>query len=170
MNLEETFLKEYDQHADSIYRFCLFKLSDKEEARDVVQETFLKAWDYLARGGEIRNVKAFIFRIARNLVIDKYRKKNTESLDLLTENGFDPKFEEETEITDRLDAQNILPLLDQLSAEYKEIILLRYVEELTIGEMAETLGQSVGNISVKLFRAMAKLRVLYLTKYEEKNV
>lgn len=164
MTLEERFLKEYDIHADSVFRFCLFKLSDREEAKDVVQETFTKSWSYLANGGEIRNVKAFLFRTARNLIIDKYRKKKTESLDSMTDAGFDPEYIEDREIGDTVDAEIAMKLLDGLPPDYREVILMRYVEEMSVGEISEALGERAGNVSVKLHRAMSKLKSLYKAK------
>lgn len=166
MNLEERFLKEYDSHADSIFRFCLFKLSDREEAKDLTQETFTKVWGYMTRGGEVRNIKAFLFQTARNLIIDKYRKKYTDSLEVMQEAGFDPQFEEEVEIEEKIDAEIASQLLKELSDEYREVVTLRFVEEMTVQEIAEALQENPSNVSVRLHRALNKLRKLY----KEKNV
>jgi RNA polymerase sigma-70 factor (ECF subfamily) len=166
MNLEERFLKEYDAHADGIFRFCLFKLSDREVAKDLTQETFTKVWSYMAGGGEIRNIRAFLFQTARNLIIDKYRKKHTGSLEVMQEAGFDPVFEEEVEIEEKIDAQIAIQLLKELSEDHREVITLRFIEELSVKEISETIGETTSNVSVRLHRAMAKLRELY----KQKNV
>lgn len=164
MNLEERFLKEYDAHADSIFRFCLFKLSDREEAKDLTQEAFTKVWIYLARGGEIRNLKSFLFQTARNLIIDKYRKRHTDSLEIMQEKGFDPKFEEEVGVEEKIDAHLAINLLSELSEDHREVITLRFIEELSVKEISETIGETTSNVSVRLHRAMAKLKELYKKK------
>ena len=74
---EKLFLEAFDTHADSLFRHACFRLSDRERARDLVQDTFLKAWDYLRGGGEIQNIKSFLYRILHNLIIDEYRKKSS---------------------------------------------------------------------------------------------
>ena len=56
------FQKTYDVHADSVYRFCLLRARAPEDAQDIVQDTFVKFWDYIARGDEVENPKAFIYR------------------------------------------------------------------------------------------------------------
>jgi len=166
MNLEERFLKEYDTYADSVFRFCLFKLSDREEAKDLTQEAFTRVWAYIANGGEIKNIKAFLFQTARNLIIDKYRKKHTDSLEIMQDAGFDPEYEEEVEIEEKIDAEMAMKLLEELSDEYREVVVLKYVEELSIQEIAESLDESTGNISVRLHRALSKLKKIY----KERNV
>jgi RNA polymerase sigma-70 factor, ECF subfamily len=170
MTLEERFLKEYEENADSLFRFCLFKLSSREDAKDLLQETFTKTWAYLSSGGEIENHKAFLFKTARNLIIDKYRKKKTDSLDQMTEYGFDPPYEENTSVEERMDADMALKLLTRLPDDYREVIMLKFLEELSIREIADALNESPGNISVKLHRAMSKLRKIYKELENKENV
>ena len=78
--------KLYGNHADEIFRFALYKLSDREKAKDVVQDTFVKIWGHISTNSEIlQNPRAFLFKIARNLVIDSYRKVKPMSIDALEE-------------------------------------------------------------------------------------
>ncbi len=79
--IEQRFLALYDETADAVYRHCYFRVHDRELAKDMTQEAYARTWNTLAKGGiEIENLKAFLFRIASNLVIDHYRKKKEASL------------------------------------------------------------------------------------------
>src|SRR3989338_52405 len=86
---EKAFLAAYDEFGDAIFRFLAMKISDREVARDLTQETFTRAWDFCVEGGVIRDWKPFLYRTAYNLVVDVYRKKRTVSLDsLIDDQGF----------------------------------------------------------------------------------
>ena len=78
MRIEENFLKTYDKYASSIFRHIFFRVSDKNLAEDLTQETFFKAWRHVVgnKKREIENFKAFFYKIANNLIIDYYRRKS----------------------------------------------------------------------------------------------
>ncbi|MBX9765248.1 RNA polymerase sigma factor, partial [Patescibacteria group bacterium] len=80
-NAEEEFLAAYNTHSDALFRHAFFRLSDRERALDLTQDTFIKAWDYVRGGGDVRSPKSFLFRILNNLIIDEYRRSKSESLD-----------------------------------------------------------------------------------------
>jgi len=65
----------YDEYVKKIYRFVYFKVSSKEEAEDLTAESFLRVWEQIFANKEIENLNAFTYQVARNLVIDHYRKK-----------------------------------------------------------------------------------------------
>ena len=79
-NLIKKFELIYRDKSDNIFRFCLIKVSDRDQALDITQETFLRLWQSLQSKEEIRNEKAFLFTIARRLIIDWYRKKKSLSI------------------------------------------------------------------------------------------
>ena len=89
-SVERQFLELYENLAEPLFRHCYFRLSDREKARDLMQESFTRTWERLVDGEKIKNLKAFVYRVANNLIIDIYRKKKESSLDLLQEDGFDP--------------------------------------------------------------------------------
>ena len=68
-DLQEGFLNAYDAYADAIYRHCFFRVFSKERAEELAQETFMKTWEYVARGNVIENYKAFLYRVTNNLII-----------------------------------------------------------------------------------------------------
>jgi RNA polymerase sigma-70 factor (ECF subfamily) len=169
-DLKIEFQSAYDTHADALFRYALFKLSDREKAKDVVQDTFVRFWEYIAADGQVDNKKAFLYRIASNAIIDNYRKRKEISLDVLREEGVYPvstiDTETERKIVEHLDTKRALELVNELDGKGQEVILLRYVEGLSVKEIAEVLEERENTISVKLHRAMKELQTLF-EKHEQ---
>ncbi len=84
---KETFITLYKSESDKLFRYCWMRISSREQAIDTVQESFMKLWDALEKcrkdGTQIESQRAMLFAIARNLIIDWYRKKKSISLDVL---------------------------------------------------------------------------------------
>lgn len=166
MNLEEQkahYLEAYDAHADILFRHCYFKLSDREAALDVTQETFTRVWERILDNEEIKNMRAFLFRIANNLIIDRYRKKKTYSLDALRDDGFDIA-DESPRLADMLDGKRALALVKTLESSYRDVIILRYVDDLSLSEIADILNLTENAISVRIHRGIKQLQALYARK------
>src|SRR3990167_5856074 len=83
----EVFGEVYEKEADAIFRFCLLRTSDREIALDFTQDTFMRFWNSLVLEKDIKNHRTFLFTIARNIIIDWYRKKKSFSLETLMENA-----------------------------------------------------------------------------------
>ena len=82
--LEQQFLDAYDAYADAIFRFVILRLRDRDAAKDLLQDVFVRTWDYLRAGKEVREMRPFLYQVARNLIIDNLRKSHgTVSLDQL---------------------------------------------------------------------------------------
>jgi RNA polymerase sigma-70 factor (ECF subfamily) len=88
--MQKDFIRAYDENADALFRQCFFKVHDREIAKDILQDTFARTWDYSTKGNTILNMRAFLYRTMNNLVVDYYRKKKAVSLDSLEEDGFNP--------------------------------------------------------------------------------
>lgn len=155
---EESFLEVYNTHADAVYRRCFFKVSDKDKAKDITQESFVKLWDYYRNGENIRNSKALLFRIANNLIIDSYRKKESESLDFLAGNGLDPYEDDHEHIVDQSDKHFALKIIRELPDIYQEAVTLRYVEEMSPTEISEIIGESENVVSVRIHRGVKMIK------------
>src|SRR3989338_8171097 len=111
-DLEQEFLQAYDTHADAIFRHLYLRIGDREDAKDLLQEAFIKAWEYARKGKEIENIRAFLYRIAGNLLSDpgRRRKRRPEvSLEDLQEEGYDVESEPEDHGM-RIDAEAIVAL------------------------------------------------------------
>ncbi len=165
-NYQKIFMDCYETHSDSLFRYCFYKTSDREKALDLTQEAFMKTWEYIQEGNQVRNVKSLLFTIANNLVIDSYRKKKSSSLDKMLDDGIDFEFEGTENKSDLYDIEIIKKILDTLDEPYRDAIIMRYIEEMSVKEIAKILGETENNVSVKIHRGIAKIK----EKIEKKNL
>ena len=158
----------YDRYVTRIYRFIYFKVGSEGDAEDIASETFLKAWQYIKEGQPIKNLNAFLYSIARNLVIDHYRfqakKYEYEEVPII-----EPQCNEN--LADKLDIrkneEKILASLKTLKNEYCEVIILRFFDDLSVGDISQIVGKSQNNTRVLIHRALAALkRVAEADNYE----
>src|SRR3989344_6051013 len=158
---EKLLIEEYDAYADAIFRHCYFRVFSRERAKELMQETFLRAWDTMIQGKEIRHMRGFLYRIANNLIIDESRKKKEQSLDALEEEGFDPPDESQENVGAKtVDGEIVLSLLHELEDPYREVVTLRYIDGFRPMEIADILGVSANVVSVRLHRGIAMLQEL----------
>jgi len=174
------FAEIYDFYVVKIYRFIYLKTSSREIAEDLTSDTFLKCWKYIQKKKNEGNSKniiknnnlgPFLYKIARNLVIDYYRKKK----DLLVEIDeaekyaiADDKQDLLSQITRKQDIEELRLALSSLKDEYQEILILRYVEDLDMKEIAEITGRSEGALRVQIHRATKALeKVMRMRKKTE---
>jgi RNA polymerase sigma-70 factor, ECF subfamily len=152
----------YESHAPAIFRYLSAHLGSQMDAEDLTGEVFLKAWQslpkYIERGVPFL---AFLFRIARNVLIDHYRHNNRveekapEELDGYKDEG---PSEPADEIGRQQEHQQMLRVLDRLRPDYKSVLTLRFISELTPEETSKVMNRSVGAIRVLQHRALAALR------------
>ncbi|MBI2594181.1 RNA polymerase sigma factor [Candidatus Curtissbacteria bacterium] len=156
---KDAFGQIYELFYPRIYRYCQFNL-DRELAQDLCQETFLRAWKALPsfshkKGGSFQ---AFLFKIARNLIIDFARKKKEFPLRDYQEIETN---EELAEQTDReFEKERLGRALSQLADSERQIIILRYFEEMTVFEVAKIVGVREGALRVRVHRILKKLKDL----------
>ena len=81
----------HHDYEKSLTVHAFFKTNNQTTSDDLVADTFLKTWKYILKGGKIEIMKAFLYHVLNNLIIDEYRKKKTTSLDSLLEQGFEIK-------------------------------------------------------------------------------
>lgn len=171
--LQTQFTRLYDEQSNAVFRFCLLRTSDRDVAVDIMQETFMRFWEaYARRGEEIQSKRAFLFAIARNRIIDWYRKKKPQSLEALVERtGMEAEaFMDMTQaesIEMAAEAKFLVEKIRELDPLYQEVIYFRYVEDLGPKEIAEILGESANAISVRIHRGLKQLRTA--AGYDEKK-
>jgi RNA polymerase sigma-70 factor (ECF subfamily) len=162
---EKDFLAAYDAYADALFRHARFRVRDKATAEDLVQEAFCRAWTHIAKGGEpVRNVRAFLYRILGNLIIDRARKAKEESLDALFDEGFQVQGDVAASADVASDARRAVETLGRLDEPYRTAVAMRFLDDLPPREIAEILGVSAVVVSVRIHRGVAKLRHLIETK------
>lgn len=168
----EAFIKAYDLYIDQIFRFIYFKVGSREEANDLTSAVFLKTWNYIQGNSreDFKTLKALIYKIARTSIIDYYRKNsnfNKITIDGEGEEKIDIKDErqdiaKQAEIN--FDFSLIEKKLGELKDEYREVIILRFIDELSIKEIAAVIDKSKNNVRVLIHRALKALRELMENK------
>ena len=157
-NLEKEFLAVYDQHADALFRHALLRVRDRELAKDLVQEAYSRTWKYLSDGKEVTYMRAFLYRIVNNLIVDHSRKKKSSSLDtLMEEDGFEPVDESLRPMEDVPASREALKELKSLDEIYRTVITMRYMDEMSPKEIAHALGVSENVVSVRIHRGIERL-------------
>ncbi len=162
----------YNEHIDQLYRFTLFRVSDKERAIDIVQDVFFKYFKYLTDSIDVEheitlNHKAFLFKTTRNTIIDHYRKKQSQSLDDLLDSGYEYSSDEDIshDTSIEIDYKKVIKSLKDLDLESQELIYMRYVDNMSLSEISEIVGQKENTISVKIHRILEKLKQKHEKNY-----
>lgn len=157
---QKKFTKIYDRYLDNIYRFVYIKVNSSQIAEDLTSEVFLKTWEkYQARTG-IKNPKAYLYTVARNLVIDFYRQKGQASIMSIEEKDIEVPGQDDLENVNK-DQENLAQVrtaLAKIRPEYQDVIILRHIDGLAIKDIAKIIDKSKGATRVMLHRAMEELK------------
>lgn len=151
----------HTKYKDALARYAQFKLRNRALADDLVQDAFAKTWTYLAKGGKIVAMKAFLYRVLNNLIIDEYRKHKTASLDAMIDGGFEPDMDTAEAPLSATDSEKAVVEMNKLPAKYQKVVKMRYFDELTLEEIAKKTGQSKNSIAVQVHRGVRKIRSYY---------
>lgn len=164
---ERVFAELVGRYLKRIYNFVYRYVQNRDEAEDITQDVFLKAWKNIKKFNPDRNFKVWLFVIAKNTIFDWLKKKRPLLFSQLEtaegENPLEESIEDagplpleifaRKELADELEkALRILSLGD------RTILLLHYSEELTFEEIAEILGKPMNTIKSRHFRALKKLQ------------
>lgn len=166
----EAFGELYDRYVGKIYRFVYLKVSHKEEAEDIVSEVFLKTWNYLIdvqreNTHEIKSFSGLIYTIARTSLVDFYRaraRRKECTIEVLENVAHEADLELSNDR--EWEIERLLRGLKNLKHEYQEIIVLKYIEELSTQEVAKILDKSSVTVRVTLHRALKILKKMLETK------
>lgn len=151
----------YHDHEKGLNARAFFKLHNHAKSDDLVQDTFIKTWKYLITKGEINTMKAFLYHILNNLIVDEYRKRQTASLDTLVEKGFQPSINDLERLFNVLDGKSALLLISHLPKKFQKIVTMRYSQDMSLQEISSITGQSKNTVAVQAHRGLKKLRGLY---------
>jgi len=162
---EERFLKAFEEYNDALFRHASLRISDREKAIDAVHDTFTKVWMYVKNGQSIENYRPFLYKVLNNLIVDSYRKQRESSLDALleqegvSEGSFDELSENTTEaLAATIDGKQAFSLLATLPDVYREVLILRFVDELGPREISTLIEETENVVSVRIHRALKLLR------------
>ncbi|MBU0766800.1 RNA polymerase sigma factor [Patescibacteria group bacterium] len=164
----ESFSKIYEHFFEPVYRYAALRVP-QEAAEDLVSDIFVKAWEKLHTYKERKNVPfgAWLFRIARNEVIDAYR--TTKTWEEVPEDLSDTdEFNRADTSTKKLYILQIVrKAMDKLPKRYREVLSLSFIVGLRNSEVAQTLKITEGSVRILKFRALQKLKENLPPEFEE---
>ena len=175
---EKSFAELYDLYVEKLYKFVFLKINNQAKAEEIVQDIFLKLWklgqDEAKR--EVRNVLALLYKMARFAVIDYYRSTNAAkakeivSIDELAasqELEITVDIVHEEEMDQEYALEEVKRALAELPEIYKDVVIMRFMDEMDYKEIAEVIGKEEGNVRVLVHRALKKLREILNSKKDE---
>jgi RNA polymerase sigma-70 factor (ECF subfamily) len=166
----ELFERDAMEHLDALYRTALRMTRNRQDAEDLVQETYLRAYRAFEQFTPGTNLRAWLFRILTNAYINRYRKAtsqpavssldDTEEFSLYRQLGQtgEPSDSVEAEVLDRIASEDVKRAIEDLPAPYRLAVLLADVEGLSYNEMAEAMNVKKGTVMSRLFRGRKLLQ------------
>lgn len=172
-NKKGRFEKEALTHIDSLYNLSLYLTKNSDDAKDLVQETYYKAYKFFHQFQEGTSIKAWLFKILKNTFINFYRKRVREPeiidyekvesfIGLVKNNNFDFAHLEEDNLLNKFLSDDVVSALSQLPDDFKIVILLSDVEGLSYKEIADIMECPIGTVRSRLSRARKILQKILL--------
>lgn len=155
----DAFASLYDDYADRVYRFALFRVSDVQTAEDLTSQVFLKAWENLNRF-QLRGApfSAWLFRVARNTIIDHYRtRKETLPLEAALSVGETGDDDVDARVERQQEADWLRAALQRLTEDQRQVLSLRFIEGLSTKEIATVMGKQEGAVRALQMRGLQAL-------------
>jgi len=151
----------YDMHVRRVYRQCYYRAGNRADAEDLVQQTFLQAWQALPRYRRTgAPFLAWLLTISHNLAVSRQRKTTREVTDPDLSVPATPASDPVVVTLDRLDHDEVRQAILQLKPDRQQVILLRFIEGYEVDEVAAALGKSANHVRVLQHRALCDLRRL----------
>lgn len=152
----------YDHYLSRIYRFIYVKVASREDAEDISHQVFLNAWQnmprYKSKGFPF---SSWLYEIARNQVIDYYRtRKESVSVDDIDPDSMSEEAHGET-LNTELDLERVMKKLRTMKSEYQDVLILRFVEDMSLKEVASALNKTEGAIKLLQHRAVSTLKEFF---------
>jgi RNA polymerase sigma factor (sigma-70 family) len=149
------------EHQQAVFRLAYLMLGDADDAEDIAQETFLRAWEHLKRFDTVRPLKPWLLSIAANLCRNRRRSAGRYVAALMRAFREEPKPTplEETS-TQQSNAGELWRAVQHLDPPDQQIVYLRYFLDLSVAETAESLQVAEGTVKSRLSRALEKLRTI----------
>lgn len=157
----EAFAQLYDFFVTPIYRYIFYKVN-KEDVEDLTEMLFMKAWENIRKYRKQKNksFKAWLFRITHNLVVDHYRITREHS-------SLDPRLQDTKRHNDPIERaegsinnENLKFAIGKLKKNYQQIIVLKFINELSNEEICKVMKKSEGSVRILQFRALKALKTV----------
>lgn len=157
---KDAFSKLYDTLIDPLYRYVYYRV-DSAEAEDLIEIVFLKVWENICSyKPQKKSFSAWVFRIAHNLIVDHYRASKDRIHDELNPHLPDQNRQHNPikNAQTKLDNELLKKAITTIKPEYQEVILYKFINELSNKEIAEILNKSEGSLRILQFRALKALK------------
>lgn len=150
----------YDHYQPMIYRFVLIKVGQREEAEDLTHQVFLSAWQNIPKYKDMGfPFSSWLYKIARNAVVDFYRSaRETASLEQVDPEVFAVPAAAHVGLDQIFEIEKVRDAIAKLEPSYQDVIVMRFIEDLPIKEVAAVLEKSEGAVKLMQHRAMKKLK------------
>jgi RNA polymerase sigma-70 factor (ECF subfamily) len=158
----EAFGAIYERYAEKVFRYLSAHLGSRLDAEDLTEEVFIRVWrslpDYRERGSPFLS---FVFRVARNALIDHYRRERRVVGQLSSDEVMiaDHKPGPGEIVSEQMERQELREALEGLREDYRNVLILRFLSDLSPEDTAIAMGRSAGAVRVLQHRALAALRV-----------
>jgi RNA polymerase sigma-70 factor (ECF subfamily) len=168
LTAHQLFEEEFLPIADSLYNFAYSLVLNEEDANDLVQDTFMKAWRFISSYQKGTNAKAWLFKILKNTFINEYRRKKLRPAEIDYEDFITYHDADESTHVGSLDLRNeifsgmlgdeMTKAINDLPVDFRTIILLCDIEEFSYEEIAKIMDIPIGTVRSRLFRARNMLK------------
>ncbi len=155
---DEALVEAYDRYNVELYAYAMRQLANAGLAEDCVAETYRRLLDAVQRGkGPRRHLRAYLYRTAHNWITDNYRKPVTEAMDDADPVEDDTIPAPEANLAAQADRAELLRAMNELTADQRQVLMLRFVEDWSLADTAQAMQRSVGAIKALQFRAIQAL-------------
>ncbi|MDO8536717.1 MAG: sigma-70 family RNA polymerase sigma factor [bacterium] len=152
----------YDYYQPKIYRFVLIKVGRREEAEDLTHEVFKNAWENIESYKDLGfPFSSWLYRIARNQITDHWRSQKGEtSLEKIDPEYFVAPASLQLDVAYKMEIERVKDAIGRLKPEYQDVVIMRFVEDLPVKDVATALDKSEGAIKLLQHRAIKELKNL----------
>lgn len=157
----------YDQYKHKIYTYLYYRSGkNRERAEDLTSEVFMKALEKFHTYKTESSFQSWIYAVAHNHLVDFFRKNKQATVDLKdVDNLLVSNEDTKSLLRKRVASEQVLEMIDHLSDKERELVLLRYQQQLSMKDIAEIVDEQETNVRVSIHRALAKLKKRYSAIY-----
>lgn len=159
----------FDQYYDLLFRYIYHHIGNRLTAEDLTSDVFRNLLEQLKQGrGPTQSLKAWLYRVAHNLMVDELRRGKYRQHDELDENQQTPDLHIGDQVQKSIEEQTLLKAINSLTEKQRDVISLKFMFGLENEEIAQVLGINIGTVKALQFRGLQALR-RYLEKAESHN-
>lgn len=153
----------YKKYGREVYAYVSAHILQGENAEDVVAHIFVRLWGKVAKNVRIDNVRALLYTIARGLIIDHYRKNKRKSVRIenVAEVSIATEDQTESDMIRNEERAMLYDKLDNIPSQYKDCLVMYYIQELKIAEIAQIMKKNENTVRVTIHRALQSLKKTY---------